>query len=354
MTEGKPFMAEGEGPRREAARRNAPFLIEGDDPALAGPAPSPAEAPPPDAPTGEAMATAARLAAKRRRWGAVGVFLASLGGFVAIWIGVSAWAWVTGLIASVPALGVAAAVLGAVALLALLVAVAREARAVFRLDRIDAARLAAERARREGDRDAAAGAVDRLAVMYRHRTDLEWPSRRVAERRDEMIDAEALLVLAEREWLTPLDRDARRVAELAARQVATATAMVPIPAADVGAALWLNLRMIRRIAEVYGGRSGTLGAWRLFRAVASHLVATGAVAAVDDLAGPVLGGGVLAKLSRRFGEGLVNGALTARVGVAAIEVCRPLPFAALPAPRARNLVARSLGDLAGFGEKREG
>ena len=128
---------------------------------------------------------------------------------------------------------------------------------------------------------------------------------------------------------------------------------MPIPAADVLAALSLNLRMIRRIAEIYGGRGGALGAWRLFRAVAAHLVATGAVAAGDDLLGPVLGGGVLAKLSRRFGEGLVNGALTARVGVAAIEVCRPLPFAALPAPKARNLVARALGDLAtGGGERR--
>ena len=56
----------------------------------------------------------------------------------------------------------------------------------------------------------------------------------------------------------------------------------------------------------------------------------------------LLGGGVLAKLSRRFGEGLVNGALTARVGVAAIEVCRPLPFTALPRPKARNLIGRAL------------
>ena len=36
------------------------------------------------------------------------------------------------------------------------------------------------------------------------------------------------------------------------------------------------------------------------------------------LIGTLAGGGALAQLSRRFGEGLVNGALTARVGVAAI------------------------------------
>ena len=64
------------------------------------------------------------------------------------------------------------------------------------------------------------------------------------------------------------------------------------------------------------------------------------------------GGTVLSKLSRRFGEGVVNGALTSRVGVAAMEVCRPLPFRALPRPKVSNLVARGLKGL--FGDKAEG
>ena len=34
----------------------------------------------------------------------------------------------------------------------------------------------------------------------------------------------------------------------------------------------------------------------------------------------------MSKISRRFGEGVVNGALTARVGLAAMDLCRPLPF----------------------------
>ena len=105
--------------------------------------------------------------------------------------------------------------------------------------------------------------------------------------------------------------------------------------------------MIRRIAEIYGGRSGTLGSWRLARAVMTHLVATGAVAVGDDLIGSVAGGGVLSKISRRFGEGVVNGALTARVGVAAIEVCRPLPFTRSRRPSVTGLVKRALTGLFG-------
>ena len=74
-------------------------------------------------------------------------------------------------------------------------------------------------------------------------------------------------------------------------------------------------------------------------------MATGAVAVGDDMLEPVLGGSLLGKLSRRFGEGLVNGALTARVGVAALEVCRPMPFRARKAPKARDLIKGALGGL---------
>ncbi|MBV1868028.1 MAG: DUF697 domain-containing protein, partial [Marinosulfonomonas sp.] len=46
-----------------------------------------------------------------------------------------------------------------------------------------------------------------------------------------------------------------------------------------------------------------------------------------------------------FGEGVINGALTARVGVAAIEVCRPLPFHAAKRPSVTRLVQRALTGL---------
>ena len=54
------------------------------------------------------------------------------------------------------------------------------------------------------------------------------------------------------------------------------------------------------------------------------------------------GGHLLSKLSRRFGEGIVNGALTARVGVAAMEVCRPLPFVRGQRPSVTMTVKRAL------------
>ena len=112
---------------------------------------------------------------------------------------------------------------------------------------------------------------------------------------------------------------------------------------------WDNARALLGIALIYGGRGGTLGSWRLARTVLTHLAATGAVAVGDDMIQSVAGGGVLSKLSRRFGEGIVNGALTARVGLAAMEVCRPLPFVHERPPRITDVIGRALTGL--FGQK---
>ena len=330
------------------------FDLETEEPAGGQGGPSPADAPPvpdpePDTeagagPQGQAMTTAAALAARpvsrlaRWFWGLALALLTTVAS-------VAAWEFVTALLERNPVLGMGVAALFAAFVLVVLLIVIKELSVFARLRRIDHLHHAAEAALLDEDLAAARRLVADLAALYRGRDDTRWGRDRLAERQDDMFDASGLIGLAEREVLAPLDAAARREVEAAARQVATVTALVPLALADVVAALGANIRMIRRIAEIYGGRSGTLGSWRLTRAVLSHLVATGAVAVGDDMLEPILGGGILGKLSRRFGEGLVNGALTARVGVAAMEVCRPLPFTATRRPRAREVVRRALAGL---------
>ncbi len=130
--------------------------------------------------------------------------------------------------------------------------------------------------------------------------------------------------------------------EAAARQVTTLTALMPLASVDVIATLITNLRMISMIAEIYGGRSVIFGSWRLTRLVFAHVIATGAVAIGDDLIGSVAGGSVLAKVSRKFGEGVINGALTARVGIAAMQLCRPFVFQAGASPSVTGIMKRAL------------
>ncbi len=318
--------------------------------------PQVADAPPvPDLvaspPHGQAMQVAAQIAARRPSrllrlfWWLATALIGAL-------ISIAAWRFVTDLIATYPIVGWGMTILTAVFLVVLLMLSLRELAAFGRLSRLDDLRHAAAEALSQEDLTAARAVTDRLVSLYRSREDTRWGRDRLAELRQDQLDASGLLSLAENELLVPLDGAAHREIEAAARQVATVTALVPLALADVAAALTANLRMIRRIAEVYGGRSGFFGSWRLTRAVLSHMVATGAVAVGDDLLEPVLGGTIIGKLSRRFGEGLVNGALTARVGVAAMEVCRPLPFAEEKRPKVRSIIGSALGGLFSRSETR--
>ena len=330
-----------------------PVLIEMDDTATdLSPATAPAVPDPfPDdgagaGAGGRAMRGVAALATRRASplgrffwWAAT-----TLVGFLA---SVAAWRFVTGLLASNPLLGWIAAVIFAVFLLALALIALRELAAYGRLQRLDRVHKAAVQALTSGDMGAARAVMARIVALYADRPETEWGRARLADQAAGILDADTLLHLAEAELLGPLDQLARREIEASARQVATVTALVPLALADVAAALTANVRMIRRIAEIYGGRAGAFGSWRLMRTVLAHLVATGAVAVGDDVIHSVAGGGLLSKLSRRFGEGVINGALTARVGIAAMEVCRPLPFARLPRPRVTNLVSRALAGLFG-------
>ncbi|SFR19896.1 YcjF family protein [Poseidonocella sedimentorum] len=326
--------------------RKGPVLIDlesGED----RPAPSPADAPPvPDPleaprPEGQAMQVLATLGARRRSrlvtwfWGLAAALLSA-------WISVAAWDFITELLTRNEVLGIGVGVLALALLLVCLMIIGRELAAFARLGRVDALHREAEAVLAEEDLGRARDLGRKLVGFYAHRDDLAWGRRAFSERVDEQFDVAAVIGLAEQDLLSTLDAGAEAEIRAAARQVATVTALVPLAFADVAAAATANMRMIRRIAEIYGGRSGGLSTWRLTRSVLTHLVATGAVAVGDDLLEPVLGGSLLGKVSRRFGEGLVNGALTVRVGIAAMEVCRPLPFVTTKRPSVRQLVRSAL------------
>ena len=327
--------------------RRGPVRIDLEDDSIATAGPAAAPPVPDQAPVaaeGRAMQLVATLGARQPsrvlRW-----FWAASMALLGFVMSLAAWEYVSGLLAANPMLGWIATGLIVLVIGTLLIIALREAAAFARLGRLDRVHRAAESARAAGDLASARTVAGQISQLYSGRAELRLGREAMMARRDEVFDVESLFSVLEAEVMAPLDLAAAREVEAAARQVATVTALVPLALADVVAALTANLRMIRRIAEIYGGRSGALGSWRLTRAVMTHLVATGAVAVGDDLISSVAGGSVLSKISRRFGEGVVNGALTARVGVAAMEVCRPLPFGADRRPSVTGMVRRALTGL---------
>jgi len=226
---------------------------------------------------------------------------------------------------------------GAAALVLLL----REMVGLLRLARLVRLRRAAEAALRERSLSAERAVIRDLKRILLARPQLAWPLARFGEHEAGVRDPGDLLVLADRELIAPLDLEARRIVLASARRVSVVTAISPMVLIAVAYVLVENVRMLRATAALYGGRPGLVGALRLARMVTAHLLATGGVALTDDLIGQFVGQDLLRRLSRRLGEGVFNGALTARIGTVAIEVCRPLPFIEAAPVRLRDF----LGEL---------
>ena len=174
--------------------------------------------------------------------------------------------------------------------------------------------------------------VARLTHLLAARPQTARGRERLRETEGDIIDAPHLLDLAERELLTPLDREARALILASAKRVSIVTAVSPRALVDLAYVLYECSRLIRAMAELYGGRPGSLGLLRLMRDVIAHLAVTGSIAVGDSLVQQVLGHGLASKLSARLGEGVINGLMTARIGIAAMDLCRPMPFRALKRP----------------------
>jgi putative membrane protein len=239
-------------------------------------------------------------------------------------------------------IGWTASGIAAVGVFAAVVMVGKELIGIVRLSRLSGLRNDITAALRDKDRGNERKSVGRLKDLMGSRPDMKWGLARLAEHESDVRDLGDLLRLAERELMVPLDRSARGLILKSAKRVSMVTALSPFVWVAMLFVLAENLKLLRSLAGLYGGRPGFVGSLRLARLVASHIVATGGLAMTDDLIGQFVGQDLLSRLSRRLGEGTFNGAMTARIGTAAIEVTRPLPFLEAEPVRVRDLLPELL------------
>lgn len=277
----------------------------------------------------------------KRRFGWGTLFWTALGGLVMLGAGLATVSLIEDLYARAEWLGGLGFALAALAGLSLLVIIGREAYALARLASIEKLHARAVSALAHDNRDEARAIVRELTSALSAAPQLARARHDLADHVTEIIDGADLMRIAERTLMEPLDREASRLVARTATRVSVVTAVSPRAAVDMIFVAIAALGMIRRLATLYGGRPGMLGTIRLVRHIIAHLTVTGGLAAGDSLIQQMLGHGVVAKLSARLGEGVLNGLLTARLGLAAIEVARPLPFAALPKPALTDIA----GDL---------
>ena len=282
------------------------------------------------------------------RWGRL--FWSAAAGLVLLALGLAVADLIEGLFARNLELGWFGSALAVLAGVSLGVIAAREAVGLMRLSTVEHLHRRAADTLGSDDRTEGKALARELLALTRRMPRLARSRAMLESHLGDIIDGADMVRLAERELMAPLDQEARRLVSAAATRVSVVTALSPRAAIDIVFVLGAALNLLRRLAYLYGVRPGTLGLVRLIRHVVMQLLASGGLATSDSIVQQMLGHGIAVKLSARLGEGVLNGMLMARLGLAAMDTIRPMPFTVLPRPTLRDL----MGDLIrGYGDGEE-
>jgi putative membrane protein len=292
---------------------------------------------PPDAPPAPVVVERDVLPPSRRPW--LRLFVAAGAVLLIGWLGLEAYDFVAGLFARSTPLGAAFALLLGLVALGALGALGREVADLRRLERAEQLRLMGERLIASEVHGQADGYLEQLKRLYRGRPDLAEPLARFEiQTSDALNDGERLRLFA-RIVLAPVDRQARRLVTRGARDIGALTTLSPLGLLDSAIVLWRTLTMLRAIARLYGVRPGPAASLRLLRQTLAHVLAAGVGELLSDAAVETAGASLLSVISTRIGQGAVHGLLAARLGLAAVQICRPLPFVEGELPSMKQLRA---------------
>lgn len=123
-----------------------------------------------------------------------------------------------------------------------------------------------------------------------------------------------------------LDRQARRDISRYAAESALMIAVSPLALVDMAFIAWRNIKLINQIAHIYGIELGYFSRLRLFRLVLINIAFAGATELIREVGMDWMSQDIAARLSARAAQGIGAGLLTARLGIKAMELCRPLPW----------------------------
>ncbi len=283
------------------------------------------------------------LPARSTRWGSI--FIGAIFTLFSMWAGLTITTMIEVFFKSSPFLGWVALSVAGLAGLAALAIIFREFYGLARLRRIEKIQLMAAHALNQDDDASAKKTVAALTSLYKSKPGAAWNLKNFEAHADDILDPRDRVRLVERFLVDPLDDMAHRIIARRAKRVTLLTTVTPAAALDILFVAAQNMAMLREIATLYGGRPSTFATFKLARMVITHLAVAGGMALSENFLHLFVGKGILGRLSARFGEGAVNGILTSRIGLAACEVCRPIPQEATK----RETLASLLKELTSFG-----
>ncbi|WP_394125674.1 YcjF family protein [Vibrio hepatarius] len=136
----------------------------------------------------------------------------------------------------------------------------------------------------------------------------------------EVLDMYDAMVVSEQ------DKAATKVVSQHATESAALVAISPLAVADMLLVAWRNFKMIDSLAEIYGVELGYWSRLKLFKATLINMAAAGASELAIDASMDLMSMDLAGKVSARAGQGLGVGILTARLGIKAMALLRPIPW----------------------------
>lgn len=143
-----------------------------------------------------------------------------------------------------------------------------------------------------------------------------------------------------------LDKQAKRLINRYSAESALMIAVSPLAIVDMMFIAWRNIKLINQIARLYGMELGYFSRIKLFRLVLINIAFAGATELISEVGMDWMSQDLMAKLSGRAAQGVGAGLLTARLGIKAMELCRPIPWLN-DKPRLADFRKELIGQLKG-------
>lgn len=136
----------------------------------------------------------------------------------------------------------------------------------------------------------------------------------------EVLDMYDAMVVSEQ------DKLATKVVSQHATESAALVAISPLAIADMLLVAWRNFKMIDSLADIYGVELGYWSRLQLFKSTLINMAAAGASELAIDASMDLMSMDLAGRVSARAGQGLGVGILTARLGLKAMALLRPMPW----------------------------
>lgn len=223
-----------------------------------------------------------------------------------------------------PLLGGAFAVLTAALLLMIGLEVKHGLRGRRQLGQVESLQDRARQLLQQASHGDSAALLQQLSHRYQD-TALNREMQAAIAQLDSSYNDREVVQYLDRHALSQTDQAARRCVQRYSVESGVMVALSPWASFDMLLVAWRNLRMVREIATLYGIAPGLLTQGKLLKQILHNLAFAGASEVAMDAGSALLGSSLTSSLSARAGQGIGAGLFTARTGLTAIKLCRPLP-----------------------------